>query len=90
MNAKLEIHRKFSILGWAPRVHIWIDGREVVAIANGKTASMEVPPGTHVIATKLGNRRNSGTVAATEIGAALTVKKVFLRRSRRFRRFRTH
>lgn len=44
MNAKLEIHRKFSILAWARRVQIWIDGREVVAIANGKTAMMEVPP----------------------------------------------
>jgi hypothetical protein len=54
MNAKLEIHRKFSILAWARRVHIWIDGREAVAIANGKKASIEVPPGKHVIATKLG------------------------------------
>ncbi len=43
MNAKLEIHRKFSILGWAPRVHIWIDGREVVAIANGKNGQYGSP-----------------------------------------------
>jgi hypothetical protein len=44
MNAKLEIHRKFSFLAWARQVHVWIDGREVAAIGNGKTASMEVPP----------------------------------------------
>jgi hypothetical protein len=54
MSAKLEIHRKFSILAWARSAHIWIDNREVIAIANGKTATVDVAPGKHVIATKLG------------------------------------
>jgi hypothetical protein len=54
MNAKLEIHRKFSFLASARRAHILMDGREVAAIANGKTVTIDVPAGRHTIATKLG------------------------------------
>jgi hypothetical protein len=54
MNAKLEIHRKFSLLASARRAHILIDGQEVAAIGNGQTVTVDVPPGRHVIATKLG------------------------------------
>jgi hypothetical protein len=74
MNAKLEIHRKFSILAWARRVQIWIDGREVAAIANGKTAMMEVPSGTHVIATKLGMM--SGRPSTIEFAAGQTARLI--------------
>jgi hypothetical protein len=74
MNAKLEIHRKFSILAWARRAQIWIDGREVAAIANGKTAGMEVPPGTHVIATKLG--MTSGRPSTIEFAAGQTARLI--------------
>jgi hypothetical protein len=74
MNAQLEIHRKFSILASARRVQIWIDGREVVAIANGKTATIEVPPGKHVIATKLG--MTSGRPSNIEFAAGETARLV--------------
>jgi hypothetical protein len=54
MNAKLEIHRKFSLLASARRARILMDGREVAAIANGKTVTIDVPAGRHTITTKLG------------------------------------
>ena len=72
MNATLEIHRKSSFLACARRVHIWIDNQEVGAIANGKTASVELSPGRHVIATKLG--MTFGPESILELGAGQTMR----------------
>jgi hypothetical protein len=74
MNAKLDIHRKFSVLAWARRTQIWIDGREVAAIADGKTTRVNVPPGTHVIATKLG--MTSGRPSTIEFAADQTARLI--------------
>jgi hypothetical protein len=74
MNAKLEIHRKFSILAWARSVHIVIDGQKVGIIANGKTATIDVPAGKHVIATKLG--MTSGRPSNVEFASGETTRLI--------------
>src|SRR5215831_413708 len=72
MNATLEIFRKFSLLASARRAHIWIDNQEVAAVANGKSASFELSPGRHVIATKLG--MTFGPESVLELGAGQTLR----------------
>jgi hypothetical protein len=74
MNAKLEIHRKFSVLAWARRALIMIDGREAVSIANGETASIDLPAGKHVIATKLG--MSSGRPSNIEFESGETARLI--------------
>jgi hypothetical protein len=74
MNATLEIHRKFSFLASARRAHIWIDNQEVAAIANGKSESIELPPGRHLIATKLGF--TSARESIVELGAGQTIRLI--------------
>ncbi|MBV8968986.1 MAG: hypothetical protein JO331_08000 [Verrucomicrobia bacterium] len=74
MNATLEIHRKSSFLACARRVHVCIDNQEVGAIANGKTASIELSPGRHVITTKLG--LTSGDESALELAAGQTLRLI--------------
>jgi hypothetical protein len=54
MSAKLEIRRKGSWLAAARGAHVILDQEEVAYIANGKTATIDVSPGTHTLAIKLG------------------------------------
>jgi hypothetical protein len=54
VNAKLEIAHKFHVIGWARGTRITMDGVELARIANGKTATVEVPPGKHVLTAWLG------------------------------------
>jgi hypothetical protein len=74
MNATLEIQRKFSLLAAARHAHIWIDNQEVAAISNGKTASIELAPGRHAIATKLGMTFGPGSIL--ELGAGQTMRLI--------------
>jgi hypothetical protein len=48
MNTQLEITRKRHLIGWARGARITLDGQ-------GKTVTLEVTPGKHVIGARLGS-----------------------------------
>jgi hypothetical protein len=54
MNAQLEITRRPHAIGWARGARILVDGSEVASIGAGKTATLEIPPGKHVVSAALG------------------------------------
>jgi hypothetical protein len=55
MNAQLEIIHKFHVIGWARGVRITMDGADLAKVGNGKIATVEVPPGKHVLTAWLGS-----------------------------------
>jgi hypothetical protein len=61
VNALLEINHKFHVVGWARGVRITMDGAELARVANGKTATVEVPPGKHALTAWLGSNPSAET-----------------------------
>jgi hypothetical protein len=55
MNTQLEITRKPHLIGWARGARITLDGQEVANVGTGKTVTLEVPPGKHVVGAWLGS-----------------------------------
>jgi hypothetical protein len=55
MNAQLQITRRSHFVAWARGVRITLDGADVANIASGKTVTLEVPPGKHVLTAWLGS-----------------------------------
>jgi hypothetical protein len=54
MNAQLQITRGPHLIGWARGARITMDGADVANIGPGKTVTLEVPPGKHVLTAWLG------------------------------------
>jgi hypothetical protein len=55
MNAQLQITRGSNLVGWARGVRITMDGADVANIGAGKTVTLEVPPGKHVLSAWIGS-----------------------------------
>jgi hypothetical protein len=55
MNAQLQITRSFHFVGWARAARITMDGADIANIGTGKTVTLEVPPGKHVLSAWIGN-----------------------------------
>jgi hypothetical protein len=54
MNTQLEITRRPHFVGLALGARIRLDGRQVANVGNGKTVTLEVSPGKHVVDAWLG------------------------------------
>ena len=54
MNAQLQITRGPHLIGWARGARITMDGADVANVGPGKTVTLEVPPGKHVLSAWLG------------------------------------
>jgi hypothetical protein len=54
MNAQLQITRGSHVIGWARGARITMDGAEIANVGAGKTVTLEVPPGKHVLSAWLG------------------------------------
>jgi hypothetical protein len=54
MNAQLQITRRPHLIGWARGVRITMDGAEIANLGAGKTVTLEVPSGKHVLSAWLG------------------------------------
>ena len=55
MNSQLEITRRSHLIGFARGARITLDGVDVANIGNGKTVTIEVAPGNHVVGAWLGS-----------------------------------
>jgi hypothetical protein len=55
MNTQLEITRRPHLIGFARGVRITLDGLDVANVGNGKTVTLEVTPGKHVVGAWLGS-----------------------------------
>jgi hypothetical protein len=55
MNTHLEITRKPHLIAWARGARITLDGQEVANVGTGKTVTLEVTPGKHVVGAWLGS-----------------------------------
>lgn len=54
MNAQLQITRRTNFIGWARGARITMDGADIASVGSGKTVTLEVPPGKHVLSAWLG------------------------------------
>jgi hypothetical protein len=72
MKTLLEITRKPNVMGFARGARIVMDGTEVANLAVGKTATLEVPPGKHVLSAWLGN--NSSPQSTIDFAPGETVR----------------
>jgi hypothetical protein len=54
MNSQLQITRGPHLIGFARGARITMDGADVANIGAGKTVTIEVPPGKHVLTAWLG------------------------------------
>ena len=59
MNARLEITRRFHLIGFARGARITVDGVQVANVGTGKTETVEVSPGKHVVGAWLGSNPSS-------------------------------
>ena len=55
MNTQLEITRRPHLIGFARGARITLDGLDVANVGNGKTVTLEVAPGKHVVGAWLGS-----------------------------------
>jgi hypothetical protein len=55
MNTQLEITRRPSFIAMARGARITLDGAEIASVGNGKTVTLEVPPGKHALCAWLGS-----------------------------------
>ena len=55
MSTQLEITRSSSFVAMARGARITLDGVEIASVGNGKTVTVEVPPGKHVLCAWLGS-----------------------------------
>ena len=55
MNAQLQITRGPHVIGFARGARITMDGADVANVGVGKTVTLEVPPGEHVLTAWLGS-----------------------------------
>jgi len=55
MNAQLQITRRTHLIGWARGARITMDGADIASVGTGKTVTLEVPPGKHVLNAWLGS-----------------------------------
>jgi hypothetical protein len=55
MNAQLQITRGPHLIGFARGARITMDGADVANVGVGKTVTLEVPPGKHVLSAWLGS-----------------------------------
>ena len=61
MNAQLQITRRTHLIGWARGARITMDGAEIASVSTGKTITLEVPPGKHVLSAWLGSSPSAQT-----------------------------
>jgi hypothetical protein len=61
MNAQLQITRGTHLIGWARGARITMDGAEIASVGTGKTITLEVPPGKHVLSAWLGSSPSAQT-----------------------------
>jgi hypothetical protein len=54
MNTQLEITRRPSFIAMVRGARITLDGAEIASVGNGKTVTLEVPPGKHALCAWLG------------------------------------
>lgn len=54
MNAQLQITRGPHLIGFARGARITMDGADIANVGVGKTVTLEVPPGKHVLSAWLG------------------------------------
>src|ERR1700683_848683 len=55
MNAQLQITRRTHLIGWARGARITMDGADIASVGTGKTVTLEVPAGKHVLSAWLGS-----------------------------------
>ena len=55
MSTQVEITRRPNFIGTARGARITLDGVQVASVGNGKTVTLEVPPGKHVLCAWLGS-----------------------------------
>ena len=72
MNTQLEITQKPHLIGWARGARITLDGQEVANVGTGKTVTLEVTPGKHVVGAWLGS--NPSPQHAIEFVSGETVR----------------
>ncbi len=72
MNTQLEITRKPHLIGWARGARITLDGQEVANVGTGKTVTLEVTPGKHVVGAWLGS--NPSPQHAIDFASGETVR----------------
>jgi hypothetical protein len=54
MNAQLQITRGPHVIGFARGARVTMDGADIANVGVGKTVTLEVPPGKHVLTAWLG------------------------------------
>jgi hypothetical protein len=55
MSTQLEITRRPSFIAMARGARITLDGVEIASVGNGKTVTLEVPPGKHALCAWIGS-----------------------------------
>lgn len=55
MSTQLEITRRSNFVAMARGARITLDGVEIASVGNGKTVTVQVPPGKHVLCAWLGS-----------------------------------
>jgi hypothetical protein len=68
MNAQLQITRGPHVIGFARGARITMDGADVANVGVGKTVTLEVPPGKHVLTAWLGGSPSAQNTIDFESG----------------------
>lgn len=58
MSATLTIHRPWRIAAAARKLRVFVDGKEVESVANGKSATIPLAPGAHTVSAQLSMTRS--------------------------------
>jgi hypothetical protein len=58
VSATLTIHRPWRIAAAARKLRVFIDGKEVEAVANGKSTTIPLSPGSHTLSAQLSMTRS--------------------------------